>query len=50
MQQKNLKNIKKGPKEDRLNIDFNWKKAVKKAIEKKKPKEGWPEQPKKKEK
>jgi hypothetical protein len=31
-----------GPQADRLKIDCNWKDAVKKSFEKKKPAEGWP--------
>jgi hypothetical protein len=31
-----------GPQADRLKIDRNWKDAVKKSFEKKKPAEGWP--------
>lgn len=41
----------KGPNPDILKIeDMNWKDAVKKAVKKKKPKEGWPEPEKKKKK
>jgi len=31
-----------GPRPDTLKIDGNWKEAVKKSLEKKKPSEGWP--------
>lgn len=31
-----------GPKPEVLKIDGNWKDAVKKSLEKKKPLEGWP--------
>jgi hypothetical protein len=31
-----------GPQPDLLKIDGNWKDAVKKSFEKKKPAEGWP--------
>jgi len=33
---------KRGPKEERLRIEGNWKEALKKALKKKRPKEGWP--------
>jgi len=33
---------KPGPKEDRLKLDGDWKKAMKKAVRKPKPKE-WPD-------
>ena len=32
---------KRGPKPDRVKIDENWEDAVKKALEKKRPEEGW---------
>ncbi len=31
-----------GPKPDVLKIEGDWKEAVKKSLQKKKPKEGWP--------
>jgi hypothetical protein len=31
-----------GPKPDTIKIEGNWKEAVKRSLEKKKPKEGWP--------
>ena len=31
-----------GPKPDLLKIDIGWQDAIKRAIEKKKPPEGWP--------
>jgi hypothetical protein len=31
-----------GPKPDALKINGNWKMAIKKSLEKKKPAEGWP--------
>jgi hypothetical protein len=31
-----------GPKPDLLKIDGDWKDAMKKSLEKKKPPEGWP--------
>ncbi len=31
-----------GPKPDRMKIDGDWKEAAKKALEKKRPPEGWP--------
>ena len=37
-----------GPTPDRLKLDgVTWEDAVKKALEKKRPKEGWPKPPKK---
>ena len=36
-------NQKPGPKPDRVKIDENWEDAVKKALDKPRPKEGWPE-------
>lgn len=42
---------KSGPEPDRLKIDdMSWQEAMGKAIEKEKPKEGWPEPEKKPEK
>jgi hypothetical protein len=40
-------NKKRGPKPDILKIEGDWEKSVKKAINKVKPKDGWPEQGKK---
>ena len=37
------KKITPGPEADRLKIDGDWKSAVKKALNKPKPAEGWPE-------
>lgn len=34
--------IKPGPEPDQLKLDGNWKKATKKALEKKRPEKGWP--------
>lgn len=34
---------KHGPKEDRLKIKGDWEDAVKKALQTKRPDEGWPE-------
>jgi hypothetical protein len=31
-----------GPKPDTLKIDGDWKAAIKKSLQKKKPPEGWP--------
>ena len=43
------KNKRRGPKPDHLVInEENWENALKKAIKKKKPKEGWPDKDKKK--
>jgi len=40
---------KRGPDADRLRIDKDdWEEAVKKALGKKKPDSGWPDEPKKK--
>lgn len=36
---------KRGPKEDRVKIDIPWEEAVDKALNKKKPKDGWPKPP-----
>jgi len=33
---------KTGPKPDMLKLSGNWKQAVKKSLQKKKPPEGWP--------
>jgi hypothetical protein len=33
-----------GPKPDLLKIEGDWKEAMKKSLEKKKPPEGWPKQ------
>ena len=42
---------KRGPKPNRLKIeDESWENAIKKAIQKKKPKNGWPKNSKKKSK
>ena len=38
----------RGPKPDQLKIDGNWEDAVKEALEKKRPKGGWPKKAKKK--
>lgn len=47
MAKKKQKN-KRGPKPDTLKIDDDWEQAMKKAIRKEKPEEGWPDQNKKK--
>ncbi len=42
---------KPGPKPDHLKLEGNWEEAVKKALQKEKPEEGWPDEkdkPKKK--
>jgi len=39
---------KRGPKEERLNIDGDWESAVNKALKKDKPKDGWPKKGEKK--
>lgn len=46
---KPIKSRPTGPKPDRVKIDMDWEDAVEKALEKKRPKEGWPE-PEKQEK
>lgn len=33
---------KRGPKPDRVKIDEDWEEAVKRALKKKRPKDGWP--------
>lgn len=33
---------KTGPKEDRVKLDIPWEDAVKIALDKERPKEGWP--------
>jgi hypothetical protein len=33
---------KRGPKEERLVIEGDWKEAVRRSFEKKKPSDGWP--------
>jgi hypothetical protein len=38
---------KRGPKEERLKINGDWESAVRRALMKKRPKEGWPEKGKK---
>ncbi len=40
---KKSKKGKRGPKPNRLKFDDNWENAVKKGIQKVKPKKGWPE-------
>ena len=39
---------KRGPRPDHLKVEGNWQDAVKEALGKEKPAEGWPEKPKKK--
>jgi hypothetical protein len=34
----------RGPEPDRLKLEGDWKKAVKKSLEKKKPDGGWPKE------
>jgi len=31
-----------GPKPDKLNLEGNWRDAMKKSLDKKKPAQGWP--------
>jgi hypothetical protein len=33
---------KRGPKPDRVKVGEDWEEAVKKALKKKRPKDGWP--------
>ena len=40
----------RGPKPERVKIDMDWEDAVGKAIKKKRPAGGWPEEDKKKKK
>jgi hypothetical protein len=40
------KRQKRGPKPDKLQIDGDWQEALKKAVKKKKPENGWPEEEK----
>jgi hypothetical protein len=47
MAKKKQKN-KRGPKPDTLKIEGDWEQAMKKAIRKEKPEEGWPKHDKKK--
>jgi hypothetical protein len=36
------KGAKRGPKEDRLKLDGDWKDAMRRSLDKKKPEGGWP--------
>jgi hypothetical protein len=36
---------KRGPQADRVKVSGDWQTAVKKALEKPRPAQGWPEQP-----
>ena len=42
MVSKDRKVRKRGPKPERVKIDEGWEDAVKTALEKKRPKDGWP--------
>lgn len=43
----NISSKKTGPKESRLKLEgVDWEKAVKKAVQKKRPKKGWPDKKK----
>lgn len=46
MCRKKQKKTKRGPKPERVKIDRPWKDAVKDALEKKRPKDGWPDEKK----
>ena len=39
---------KRGPKPDNLKVEGDWEDAMKKALRKKRPKDGWPDQKDKK--
>lgn len=39
---KGKRHKKRGPSPDRVKIDGDWTEAVKKALQKKRPEEGWP--------
>ena len=45
---KKKKKSKRGPTPDRVKIKGDWSEAIKTALEKKRPPEGWPEPRKKK--
>jgi len=38
------KRFKPGPQPERVKIREDWERAIDKALEKKRPKEGWPDQ------
>lgn len=40
------KRRKRGPEPERVKIDEDWEEAIKKALRKERPKEGWPAPPK----
>jgi len=42
------KKKQRGPKPDNLKLEGDWQEAVKTAIKKKKPKNGWPDKQKEK--
>lgn len=37
---------RRGPPPDRLKIEDDWEEAIKKALRKERPKDGWPKPPK----
>ena len=39
---KKLSGQKRGPKEERLKLNGDWRNAIKQSFLKKKPKDGWP--------
>jgi len=43
MADRDEKRKKPGPKPDSLHIDGDWEDAIKEALGKKKPKDGWPD-------
>ena len=42
-----MTNKKPGPEPDKVKIETDFESAINKALKKKKPKDGWPEPPKK---
>jgi len=41
---KNIPPVPRGPRPDRLKIEGDWKRAIKKSLAKKKPTGGWPKE------
>ena len=42
MSEKSPQESRRGPKPDRVKIEGDWEDAIDKALEKKRPNEGWP--------